>query len=161
MAPFTPFVAYAKLSQGTRTSPSSPRRGAIGKQARMTALPVSRTHNSHSRSSSSLHVKYQRLIPPIDVRAFCSRGTPPAPPMSAALTRSQIEILPAGEEGPRRLDGSTVMTMNRVPFLTVTEFIRAKVKAWSMWVLSSYSICFAHVFIQNSSTNISEKRQCT
>ncbi|TBU38147.1 hypothetical protein BD309DRAFT_874994 [Dichomitus squalens] len=59
--------------------------------------------------SNRLHVKYQRLIPPID-----------------------IEILPAGEEGPRRLDGATVMIVGRVPFLTITEFIRAKIKAWSI-----------------------------
>lgn len=59
--------------------------------------------------TNRLHVKYQRLIPPID-----------------------IEILPAGEEGPRRLDGATVMMMGRVPFLTITEFIRAKLKAWSI-----------------------------
>ncbi|KAI0703216.1 hypothetical protein C8Q76DRAFT_223108 [Earliella scabrosa] len=63
-------------------------------------------------SRSSLHVKYQRLIPAID-----------------------IEILPAGEEGPRRLDSSTVMLVGRVPFLTVTEFIRAKIKAWSIRAL--------------------------
>ncbi|CDO71151.1 hypothetical protein BN946_scf184845.g21 [Trametes cinnabarina] len=56
-----------------------------------------------------LHVRYQRLIPAID-----------------------IEILVAGEEGPRRLDGATVMTMGGVPFLTVTEFIRAKVKSWTL-----------------------------
>ncbi|KAI0747150.1 hypothetical protein C8Q80DRAFT_1220308 [Daedaleopsis nitida] len=62
--------------------------------------------------SNRLHVKYQRLIPAID-----------------------IEILPAGEEGPRRLDGSTVMVVGRVPFLTVTEFIRAKIKAWSIRAL--------------------------
>ncbi|RPD55537.1 hypothetical protein L226DRAFT_148553 [Lentinus tigrinus ALCF2SS1-7] len=61
---------------------------------------------------SSLHVKYQRLIPPID-----------------------IEILIAGEEGPRRLDSSTVMAVGRVPFLTITEFIRAKLKAWSIRAL--------------------------
>ena len=28
------------------------------------------------------------------------------------------------------------MLVGRVPFLTVTEFIRAKIKAWSMYVLS-------------------------
>ncbi|KAI0634726.1 hypothetical protein C8Q77DRAFT_1055067 [Trametes polyzona] len=59
--------------------------------------------------SNRLHVKYQRLIPPID-----------------------IEILVAGEEGPRRLDGTTVMVVGAVPFLTITEFVRAKVKAWAL-----------------------------
>ncbi|KDR68360.1 hypothetical protein GALMADRAFT_231325 [Galerina marginata CBS 339.88] len=42
----------------------------------------------------------------------------------------QIEILPAGETGPRHLDTSTVMKMQNVPFLTVSEFIRAKLKSW-------------------------------
>ncbi|KAH9930506.1 uncharacterized protein BXZ73DRAFT_90311 [Epithele typhae] len=59
--------------------------------------------------SNRLHVKYTRLIPPID-----------------------IEILPAGEDGPRKLDASTATTLGGVPFLTVTEFIRAKIKAWSI-----------------------------
>ncbi|RDX46182.1 hypothetical protein OH76DRAFT_1407301 [Lentinus brumalis] len=62
--------------------------------------------------SNRLHLKYQRLIPPID-----------------------IEVLVAGEEGPRRLDSSTVMAVGRVPFLTITEFIRAKLKAWSIRAL--------------------------
>ncbi|OBZ77608.1 hypothetical protein A0H81_02669 [Grifola frondosa] len=59
--------------------------------------------------SNRLHVSYQRLIPAID-----------------------IEILPAGEEGPRRLDRTTVMVVGRVPFLTISEFIRAKLKAWTI-----------------------------
>ncbi|KAI0824896.1 hypothetical protein BC628DRAFT_1321547 [Trametes gibbosa] len=59
--------------------------------------------------SNRLHVKYQRLIPAID-----------------------IEILVAGEEGPRRLDSATVMAVGAVPFLTITEFVRAKVKAWAL-----------------------------
>ncbi|KAH9943566.1 hypothetical protein B0H21DRAFT_748981 [Amylocystis lapponica] len=58
---------------------------------------------------SRLHVTYHRPIPPID-----------------------IEILPAGEEGPRRLDATTVMMIGRVPFLTISEFIRAKLKAWAL-----------------------------
>lgn len=59
--------------------------------------------------SSRLHATYHRFIPAID-----------------------IEILPAGEEGPRRLDSTKVMTIGRVPFLTISEFIRAKLKAWSI-----------------------------
>ncbi|CAL1708610.1 unnamed protein product [Somion occarium] len=59
--------------------------------------------------SNRLHVTYHRFIPPIE-----------------------IEILPAGEEGPRRLDGNTTMTISGVPFLTISEFIRAKLKAWSL-----------------------------
>ncbi|KAA1476105.1 hypothetical protein DENSPDRAFT_493888 [Dentipellis sp. KUC8613] len=57
--------------------------------------------------SNRLHAKYHRCIPPIE-----------------------IEILPAGEEGPRRLDTSTVMVVGGIPFLTVSEFVRAKLKAW-------------------------------
>ncbi|KAH9959469.1 hypothetical protein BC827DRAFT_1134505 [Russula dissimulans] len=57
--------------------------------------------------SNRLHVKYNRCIPPIE-----------------------IEILAAGESGPRRLDALTVATVNRVPFLTASEFVRAKLNAW-------------------------------
>lgn len=47
---------------------------------------------------------------------------------------SQIEILPAGEEGPRHLDASTVMKIQSIPFLTISEFIRARLKTWMMCV---------------------------
>ncbi|KAG7446983.1 uncharacterized protein BT62DRAFT_931562 [Guyanagaster necrorhizus] len=57
--------------------------------------------------TNRLHVTYRRLIPAIE-----------------------IEILPAGETGPRRLDGSTVMKIHGVPFLTISEFVRAKLKSW-------------------------------
>lgn len=46
----------------------------------------------------------------------------------------QIEILPAGEEGPRHLNESTVGRIRGIPFLTVSEFLRAKVKAWALYV---------------------------
>ncbi|EPS96888.1 hypothetical protein FOMPIDRAFT_1052881 [Fomitopsis schrenkii] len=59
--------------------------------------------------SSRLHATYQRYIPSID-----------------------IEILPAGEQGPRRLDPSTVQIIRHIPFLTISEFIRAKLKAWAL-----------------------------
>ncbi|PCH44788.1 hypothetical protein WOLCODRAFT_27048 [Wolfiporia cocos MD-104 SS10] len=59
--------------------------------------------------SSRLHATYHRFIPAID-----------------------IEILRAGEEGPRHLDATTVMPIGRVPFLTISEFIRAKLKAWAI-----------------------------
>ncbi|KAE9410078.1 hypothetical protein BT96DRAFT_1012332 [Gymnopus androsaceus JB14] len=57
--------------------------------------------------TNRLHVTYRRPIPAIE-----------------------IEILPAGEAGPRRLDASTIMSIQRIPFLTVSEFIRAKLKTW-------------------------------
>ncbi|KAF8970436.1 hypothetical protein BDZ97DRAFT_94223 [Flammula alnicola] len=62
---------------------------------------------THSPWTNRLHVTYRRLIPAID-----------------------IEILPAGETGPRHLDTSTVMKVQDVPFLTVSEFIRAKLNTW-------------------------------
>ncbi|KIP03399.1 hypothetical protein PHLGIDRAFT_26148 [Phlebiopsis gigantea 11061_1 CR5-6] len=57
--------------------------------------------------TNRLHATYTRLIPSVD-----------------------IEILPAGEEGPRRLDQSTVTLLAGIPVLTFSEFIRAKLKAW-------------------------------
>lgn len=59
--------------------------------------------------ASRLQVTYHGFIPTID-----------------------IEILPAGEVGPRRLDSTTVMTIRQVPFLAYSEFIRAKLKAWTI-----------------------------
>ena len=47
----------------------------------------------------------------------------------------QIEILPAGETGPRRLDSSTIMTLAGLPVLTLSEFLRAKLKSWVMYYL--------------------------
>jgi len=62
---------------------------------------------THSPWTDRLHVTYHRLIPAIE-----------------------IEILPAGETGPRHLDTSTVMKIQNVPFLSVSEFVRAKLKTW-------------------------------
>ncbi|KAJ2933216.1 hypothetical protein H1R20_g3929, partial [Candolleomyces eurysporus] len=62
---------------------------------------------SHSTFTNRLHVVYRRPIPAVE-----------------------IEILPAGETGPRVLDSTTVMALQGVPFLTYSEFIRAKLKAW-------------------------------
>ncbi|KAJ3524022.1 hypothetical protein NMY22_g11184 [Coprinellus aureogranulatus] len=62
---------------------------------------------THSPLTNRLHVTYRRPIPAID-----------------------IEILPAGEFGPRVLDSTTVMHIQNVPFLTYSEFIRAKLKNW-------------------------------
>ncbi|KAG2003499.1 hypothetical protein CC2G_004100 [Coprinopsis cinerea AmutBmut pab1-1] len=66
----------------------------------------------HSTWTNRLHVTYRGFIPVID-----------------------IEILPAGETGPRILDNSAVMKLPNapgVPFLTYSEFIRAKLKSWMM-----------------------------
>lgn len=62
---------------------------------------------THSPWTDRLHVTYRRLIPAIE-----------------------IEILPAGETGPRHLDTSTVMKIQNVPFLSISEFVRAKLKTW-------------------------------
>ena len=79
-----------------------------------------------------LHVTYRRLIPAIEVIQV------PFNHLSAHLIKMhasfQIEILPAGETGPRHLDTSTVMKIQNVPFLTVSEFVRAKLKTWIMYV---------------------------
>ncbi|KIM69485.1 hypothetical protein SCLCIDRAFT_1207914 [Scleroderma citrinum Foug A] len=64
---------------------------------------------THSPWSNRLHATYRRLIPAIE-----------------------IEILPAGEHGPRRLDASTTMSLKGIPFLTLSEFIRDKLKAWAI-----------------------------
>ncbi|RDB30398.1 hypothetical protein Hypma_007220 [Hypsizygus marmoreus] len=63
--------------------------------------------STNSPWTNRLHVTYRRLIPAID-----------------------IEILPAGEAGPRRLDSTTVMKLQSVPFLTISEFVRAKLNSW-------------------------------
>ncbi|KAF8316617.1 hypothetical protein DL93DRAFT_746426 [Clavulina sp. PMI_390] len=44
----------------------------------------------------------------------------------------EIEILIAGERGPRRLDGSTITHIRQVPFLNATEFLRAKIRVWAI-----------------------------
>lgn len=44
----------------------------------------------------------------------------------------EIEILAAGEHGPRRLDALTIMPLSGVPFLSISEYVRAKLKSWSM-----------------------------
>lgn len=62
---------------------------------------------THSPWTNRLHVSYRRFIPAIE-----------------------IEILPAGETGPRHLDSTTVMKMQGLPFLTISEFIRSKLKTW-------------------------------
>jgi hypothetical protein len=59
--------------------------------------------------------------------------------LPSAFHFTKIEILPAGEEGPRRLDESTVMNIHGIPFLTVSEFIRAKLKCWVMYAVI---LCF-------------------
>lgn len=59
--------------------------------------------------TNRLYVTYTQLIPAVD-----------------------IEILPAGEAGPRRLDRATVMTLAGIPVLTYSELIRAKLKSWSI-----------------------------
>ncbi|KAJ8087510.1 hypothetical protein PQX77_013136 [Marasmius sp. AFHP31] len=61
----------------------------------------------HSPWTNRLYVSYRSLIPSIE-----------------------IEVLPAGEAGPRRLDATTIMRVQGVPFLTISEFVRAKLKSW-------------------------------
>ncbi|KAG8930547.1 hypothetical protein FRC03_002193 [Tulasnella sp. 419] len=42
----------------------------------------------------------------------------------------EIEILNCGETGPRKLDTSNIMLIHGVPFLSISEFLRAKMNAW-------------------------------
>ncbi|KAF8632179.1 hypothetical protein AX17_004919 [Amanita inopinata Kibby_2008] len=62
---------------------------------------------THSPWTDRLYVTYRRSIPAIE-----------------------IEILPSGEAGPRHLDAATVMRIHGLPFLTISEFIRAKLNSW-------------------------------
>jgi len=43
-----------------------------------------------------------------------------------------IEVVLAGERGPRRLDETTVTLIRHCPFLTATEFLRAKIRVWAI-----------------------------
>lgn len=82
--------------------------------------------------SLRLHVTYRRQIPAVEVCSFilsCWIAL-----LMTTVSHFQIEILPAGETGPRHLDTSTVMKMQNIPFLTVSEFIRAKLNSWVMYV---------------------------
>ncbi|KAG8894730.1 hypothetical protein FRB99_001026 [Tulasnella sp. 403] len=51
----------------------------------------------------------------------------PIPPL-------EIEILKAGETGPKRINPSNVMIINQLPFLSISEFIRAKMNDWVLYV---------------------------
>ncbi|CAK5272144.1 unnamed protein product [Mycena citricolor] len=77
--------------------------------------------------TNRLHVSYRRFIPSIDVRLSSSCRLPSSTDGGA---HDQIEILPAGETGPRTLDATTTMKLQGLPFLTLSEFIRCKLKAW-------------------------------
>lgn len=69
----------------------------------------------------------------------------------------QIEILPAGEAGPRHLDTSTVMKIQGIPFLTITEFIRAKLKTWMMYAVTAPLGRYAlFELIRSSAVDLSE-----
>ncbi|KAL1743977.1 hypothetical protein HDZ31DRAFT_83019 [Schizophyllum fasciatum] len=61
----------------------------------------------HSPWTNRLHVTYTELIPAIE-----------------------FEIFPAGETGPLRLTRQTVMKIQGVPFLTISEYVRAKLNTW-------------------------------
>ncbi|KAG9103961.1 hypothetical protein FRC06_006571 [Ceratobasidium sp. 370] len=58
--------------------------------------------------ANRLFVRYNEPIPPVE-----------------------IEICVAGEEGPRNLNAQTVMALQNLPFLSVTEFMRAKLRVWA------------------------------
>lgn len=94
--------------------------------------------------NNRLYVIYNDPIPPVQVSvrlpihsALCEPWTSShgvcesnSRFSSSSFAPVQIEVVPAGEEGPRNLDASTVMAIKNVPFLTVTEFVRVKLKVW-------------------------------
>jgi hypothetical protein len=102
---------------------------------------------SASSWSGRLFVTYHDPIPPIEVS---SPGSPPFAKVTPVLflscdppsettthtltwppkTLTQIEILNAGETGPKRLNRANVMVINQLPFLSISEFIRAKINVW-------------------------------
>ncbi|KAF9515127.1 hypothetical protein BS47DRAFT_1294320 [Hydnum rufescens UP504] len=64
---------------------------------------------------------------------------------SEPIPSIEIEIILAGERGPRRLDQTTIQLIQQVPFLTPTEFMRAKVKVWAISAQSSDATDIAFV----------------
>lgn len=71
----------------------------------------------------------------------CNRGQCRLPSLLlllANLDNPEIEILPSGETGPLHLDDDAIMLLHGVPFLTISEFIRAKLKTWMMYVASLF-----------------------
>ena len=50
----------------------------------------------------------------------------------------ELEILPAGEFGPRILNSTTCMRISGLPYLSISEFVRAKLKCWMMYAGSCY-----------------------
>lgn len=76
-----------------------------------------RSHSSLADGNHSLFATYEHAIPTIS-----------------------IEIKTAGEAGPRKLDETTTMVLHEIPWLSVTEFVRAKLKDWIVCV---HSLTFA------------------
>ncbi|KAG8739592.1 hypothetical protein FRC10_005393 [Ceratobasidium sp. 414] len=74
--------------------------------------------------ANRLFVKYNEPTPPVEVSVMLE-------PYQPGLISDQIEICVAGEEGPRNLSTQTVMALQGLPFLSVTEFMRAKLRVWS------------------------------
>ncbi len=104
-----------------------------------------------------MHATYHRLIPPIDASTtpHCSREFE-----FHTFHKHQIEVLPAGEEGPRRLDSGTVMTVAGLPVLTMSEFIRAKLKAWVMYAsIDSFRVSLSSFLVGVWTTML--KTSCT
>lgn len=78
--------------------------------------------------------KATRKIPPLysPNRSRSGHVYSPARTYSYPGFYDEIEILSAGEEGPRRLDANTIMNIRGIPFLSISEYIRAKLKSWAM-----------------------------
>lgn len=131
------FVASERRPRIATISPPPSPHGPTGKKHRLPPISILTT------TSYSLHATYRRLIPAIEVCLYRHLVV-----QSISLTHAiQIEILPAGEEGPRRLDEATTMMIRGIPFLTVSEFIRAKLRTWAMYVT-----VLSHIYSQVTNT---------
>lgn len=138
--PLTLSVAFERHLWEVKTLRSPTRHGQTGQADSLLSVAFALT------SERSLHTTYRGLIPAIDVSSFQIWFPVPA---AKFFNLAKIEILPAGEEGPRRLDESTVMKIHGIPFLTVSEFIRAKLKCWIMYA-ATFSLFLVSLKTKNT-----------
>jgi hypothetical protein len=147
-APTIPFAMFARQLRGAKISPQLTPLGLTGEGRLLWETQI-------SDGRYSLHVSYCQLIPAIQVSIHR-----PVVHATARMTNgsvAKIEILPAGEGGPRRLDTTTVMNMRGIPFLTISEFIRAKLKIWAMCV-NELSVTFPSLLIFSAFASRGEAR---
>jgi hypothetical protein len=93
---------------------------------------------AHSTWSARLFATYHETIPSVEVGSYIFLVL--IRPIIKQRTR-QIEILNCGETGPKRINATNIMMINHIPFLSVSEFLRAKMNAWLRCVLSHCALC--------------------